>query len=125
MENLMFFYEQAHAQKVTPVAVTVPSLRDDSGQGYSDETSQSGQGLTGAVEQAIALRLMLNQSIKELGHAQQFPVVDWFTATCESPAQALAAEFSNDGLHLNTAGYRKLAELVCSQVLEDLLSKQN
>ena len=124
MENLTFFYKQAHAQEVLPVAVTVPSLRDDSGQGHTYETSQSGQGVTAAVEQAIASRVMLNQSIKELGHTQQFPVVDWFAATCESQFQSLATEFSNDGLHLNTAGYRKLAELVWNQVLGGLLNTQ-
>ena len=121
LDNLMFFYDQAKAQEILPVAVTVPSLRDNSGQDDNDETSQSGQGVTAAVEQAIALRVILNHSIKECGHTQQFPVVDWFTATCESQARALAPEFSNDGLHLNTAGYRKLAELVWNQVLEDLL----
>ena len=125
MENLAFFYEQAQAQEILPIAVTVPSLRDDSGQDHTDEMSQSGQEVTAAVEQAIALRLILNHSIKGLGHTQQFPVVDWFAATCEPQSQALAPEFSNDGLHLNTAGYRKLAELVWNQVLEDLLSKEN
>ncbi|MEC4679725.1 MAG: GDSL-type esterase/lipase family protein [Nitrospirota bacterium] len=124
MDNLTFFYEQAQAQGILPVAVTVPSLRDDSGQDDESETSQSGQGVTAVVERAIALRVMLNQSIKELGHEQQFPVVDWFTDTCESQTQSLAPEFSNDGLHLNTAGYLKLAELVWNQVLEDLLNTQ-
>ncbi len=124
MDNLRVFYERAQAQKILPVAVTVPSLRDDSGQDTTYETNQRGQGVTTAVEQAIALRVKLNQSIKELGHTQQFPVVDWFTETCESQAKALAPEFSNDGLHLNTAGYRKLAELVWKQVLEDRLSTQ-
>jgi lysophospholipase L1-like esterase len=124
LDNLMFFYEHAQAQEILPVAVTIPSLRDDCGQDHKDETSQPGQGVTAAVEQAIGLRVMLNHSIKELGHSRQFPVVDWFTTTCESQAQALAHEFSNDGLHLNTAGYRKLAELVWNQVLEDLLNKQ-
>jgi lysophospholipase L1-like esterase len=123
LDNLRFFYEHVQAQEILPVAVTVPSLRDDSGQDMTFETSQPGQGVTAAVKQAIALRVMLNLSIKELGHTQQFPVVDWFTTTCESQAKALAPEFSNDGLHLNTAGYRKLAELVWNQVLEDLLNK--
>lgn len=122
LDNLTFFYEQAQVQEILPIAVTVPSLRDDSGQDYTDEMSQSGQGVTAAVEQAIALRLILNHSIKDLGHIQQFPVVDWFAATCELQSQALAPEFSNDGLHLNTAGYRKLAGLVWNQVLEELLN---
>jgi len=123
MDNLRVFFERAQAQNILPVAVTVPSLRDDSVQDH-DEVSQPGKGVTATVTQAIALRVRLNQSIKNLGHARQFPVVDWFTATCEPHAQALASDFSNDGLHLNTAGYRKLAELVWKQVLEDRLSTQ-
>jgi len=70
----------------------------------------------------LSLSVCVYQAIKELGHEQQFPVVDWFTDTCESQTQSLAPEFSNDGLHLNTAGYLKLAELVWNQVLEDLLN---
>jgi len=50
-------------------------------------------------------------------------VVDWFAETCDPQTQALAFEYSNDGLHLNTLGYRKLAELIWTQVLEDLLKK--
>lgn len=124
MDNLMFFYEHAHAQGISPVAVTVPSLRDDSGHDDECETGQPGQGVKAEVEQAIALRVILNQSIKKLAHEQQFPVVDWFTATCEPTTQALAPEYSNDGLHLTTAGYVKLATLLWNQVLEDLLTMQ-
>jgi lysophospholipase L1-like esterase len=47
--------------------------------------------------------------------------VDWFGKTCEVGTQALAREYSNDGLHLTEAGYRKLAELIWVQVLEDLV----
>ena len=85
---------------------------------------QTEQGVKAAVERAIALRVILNQSIKTRAHEQQFPVVDLYTATCEPTTQALAPEYSNDGLHLTTAGYVKLAELVWNQVLEDLLNTQ-
>jgi lysophospholipase L1-like esterase len=51
-------------------------------------------------------------------------VVDWFAETCEVSTQALAPEYSNDGLHLNTIGYKKLAELAWKQVLEVLLKKE-
>ena len=124
MGNLTFFYEHAQARGIFPVAVTVPSLRDDSGHDDECETGQVGQGVKAAVERAIALRVILNQSIKKLAHEQKFPVVDLFTATCESTTQALAPEYSNDGLHLTTAGYVKLAKLLWNQVLEDLLTTQ-
>jgi acyl-CoA thioesterase-1 len=124
MENLRFFYEQAQAHGIVPVAVTVPSLRDDAGQDEAFEKTQSLRGITPAVERAIALRVVLNQSIKDLSRERNIPVMDWFAETCEVGTQALAPEYSNDGLHLNTMGYRKLAELVWKEVLEDILKKE-
>jgi lysophospholipase L1-like esterase len=35
---------------------------------------------------------------------------DLFAATIEPETQQLAARYSNDGLHLTTAGYRLVAE---------------
>ena len=121
LENLHFFYEQAQAQDLLPVAVTVPSLRDDAGEIGEDEDGLAVRMLTPAVERAIALRVRLNQSIKDLCQTRHIPVVDWFGETCEVGTQALAREYSNDGLHLTEAGYRKLAELIWVQVLEDLV----
>jgi len=123
LENLIFFYEQAQAHGLLPVAVTVPSLREDTGQIEDDEDGQAFRVHTPAVERAIALRLRLNQSIKDLGQVRHIPVVDWFGETCEVGTQALAREYSNDGLHLTEAGYRKLAELIWVQVLEGLLAR--
>ena len=124
MENLRFFYEQAQAHGILPVAVTVPSLRDDAGLDDEGEEVQVVPFLTPAMEQAITLREILNQSIKDLSRERHIPVVDWFTETCEVGTQVLAAKYSNDGLHLNTMGYRKLAELVWKPVLEDRLKKE-
>jgi acyl-CoA thioesterase-1 len=121
MENLGFFYEQTQAHGILPVAVTVPSLRDDAGEDVVFDKDQSLRRLTPTVERAIGLRVTLNQSIKDLSRERHIPVVDWFAETCEVGTQALASEYSNDGLHLNTTGYRKLAELVWKQVLENLL----
>jgi len=123
IENLAFFYDQVQGHGMLPVAVTIPSLRDDAGQIDEAEHGQTLRGVTPVVKRAIALRLRLNQSIKELGHKRQIPVVDWFAETCEVSTQALAREFSNDGLHLTVPGYRKLAELIWAQVLEDLLKR--
>ena len=125
MENLKFFYEQSQTHGILPVAVTVPSLRDNLELDEVFDKGQSLGGITPAVERAIGLRVVLNQSIKDLGSKKSIPVVDWFTETCENGTQALAAEYSNDGLHLNTIGYKKLAELVWTQVLEDFLKKEN
>ncbi len=124
MENLRFFYEQAQAHGIFPVAVTVPSLRDDIGQDDVFEKGQSLRGITPDVERAIALRVILNKAIKELSFERHFPVVDWFAATCDPKTQELTSKYSNDGLHLTTAGYRKLAEMIWEQVLEDLVKKE-
>jgi len=124
MENLRFFYEQAEAHEILPVAVTVPSLRDDVGQDDEGEECQVLPLITPPVLRAIALREILNQSIKDLSRERHIPVVDWFAETSEVGTQALAPEYSNDGLHLNTRGYKKLAELAWKQVLEDLLRKE-
>ena len=121
--NLRVFYEQAQARGILPVAVTVPSLREDSWQNDEAEEGSSRPGITSAIEQAIALRVILNQSIKDFSRERHFPVVDWFAATCEPKTQVLTSEYSNDGLHLTTAGYRKLAEMIWEQVLGDLLKK--
>ena len=126
MANLSFFYEQALVHGVLPVAVTVPSLRDVVGQDQNDEGKECQvlPLITPMVMHAIASREILNRLIKDLSREQQIPVVDWFAETCEVDTQALAPEYSNDGLHLNTRGYKKLAELVWKQVLEDLLKKE-
>jgi lysophospholipase L1-like esterase len=123
MENLTFLYEQAQAHGILPVAVTVPSLREDCWQNKEAEGEASGSGMALAIEQAIAQRVVLNQLLQDFGVERQFPVVDWFVETCEPKTQALASEYSNDGLHLTTAGYRKLAEMIWTQVLEDRLKK--
>jgi len=124
MENLRFFYEQAQAQGILPVAVTVPSLRGEDWPATEAEGGGSAARLSPAVEQAIARRVLLNQLIKDFGEKKCFPVVDWFAETCEPHTQALASEYSNDGLHLTIAGYHKLAEMVWEQVLKDLLKSQ-
>lgn len=124
MENLSFFFEQAQAHGILPVAVTVPSLQENCWPNEGCEEGQSQSGLSPAVEQAIVQRVMLNQSIKDFGQERHFPVVDWFAETCEPKTQALAPQYSNDGLHLTAIGYRKLAEMIWEQVLEDLLEEK-
>jgi len=57
LDNLRLFYEQAQAQNIFPVAVTVPSLRDEF---EGDHGFPTGQVTTAIVERAIALRVILN-----------------------------------------------------------------
>jgi lysophospholipase L1-like esterase len=96
MRNLTAMYEQATAAGIHVVVVTVPSIR-----GFDDH---------------IPRRLELNRLIADYCAGKRFPCVDLFTATAESGSQRLAAPYSNDGLHLTTAGYELLARLLYEQV---------
>ena len=121
MENLRVFYDQAQANGLFPIAVTVPSLREDSWLTSDGDGGVALSEISPIIEQAIAQRVVLNQSLKDYCGARQIPVIDWFAETCEPQTQALALVYSNDGLHLTNTGYRKLAEMIWSQVLEDWL----
>ena len=105
MRNLLQMYTLARAAGIRPVAVTVPSVR-----------------LAGGVEEArwteelIAQRQSLNRLIGEYCLAQGVACVDLFAATADPSTLQLAAEYSNDGLHLTTEGYRRLATLLHDQV---------
>jgi lysophospholipase L1-like esterase len=47
---------------------------------------------------------------------------DLFAATAEPESQQLASRYSNDGLHLTTAGYRLVAERLYQEVFAAALS---
>lgn len=100
IRHLTAMYEQAAAGGVRPVAVTVPSIR-----GFDDH---------------IARRRELNALIAGRYADRALPCVDLFTATAEPETGRLAREYSNDGLHLATAGYKLLARLLYEQVFKDL-----
>lgn len=100
MRHLTAMYELAAAAGVHPVAVTVPSIR-----GFDDHISR---------------RLELNRLIAGYCTDHALPCVDLFAATAEAETGRLALPYSNDGLHLTTAGYELLARLLCEQVFKDL-----
>lgn len=92
MRNLASMYERCRAAGIMPVGVTVPSIR--------------------GFDALIPARQAVNRLIQEYCRAAPQPVVDLFTATAEPASLRLAERYSNDGLHLTTAGYRLFAELV-------------
>ena len=96
IRHLIAMYTQAAAAGVRPVAVTVPSIR-----GFDDH---------------IARRRELNALIAGQCAARALPCVDLFTATAEPETGRLEKKYSNDGLHLTTAGYELLARLLYEQV---------
>ena len=103
MRHLTAMYEGAAAGSVRPVAVTVPSIR-----GFDDH---------------IARRRELNALITGFCADRAFPCIDLFTATAEPETGRLALPYANDGLHLTTAGYALLAELLYEQVFKRIESR--
>lgn len=108
MKNLLKMYELALAGGIKPVAVTVPSIRVDG--------APAGRDAGTWLDDHIARRQALNRLIREYCASKHVPCVDFFTATAEPETLRLAAPYSNDGLHLTTAGYRLLADLLYEEV---------
>lgn len=115
MRNLVKMYEQTLAAGGVPVPVTVPSLR-------VEDAGNSREGMEW-VAGHLDRRHELNERILDYGRSKGLAAVDLFTATAEPETNLLAREYSNDGLHLTTAGYRLFADLVYRQVLQPALSK--
>jgi lysophospholipase L1-like esterase len=108
IRNLVKMYEQARADRIVPVPVTVPSIR-------VEETGDSREAQLWVGEH-LARRRQLNALILQYADSHQLPRIDLFGATVEPGTQQLAEVYSNDGLHLTTVGYRKFAQLVYEQV---------
>jgi lysophospholipase L1-like esterase len=108
MRNLLKMYELASAAGITPVPVTVPSIRvgDDL---HSEEGRQW-------CAEHLDRRRWLNGLILRYAESKRLAAFDLFTATAEPETQQLAAQYSNDGLHLTTAGYRLLAERLYKEI---------
>lgn len=115
LRNLVTMYEQAHAAGSVPVPVTVPSLRVEGMEGSPDAEAW--------VRGHLDRRRELNGHILHYAADRGLPLIDLFTATAEPGTHLLAHEYSNDGLHLTTAGYRLFAELVWKQILQPVLSQ--
>ena len=108
MRNLLKMYEQARASGIEPVGVTVPSLR-------ATERADGGANEP-LIQDHIVRRLELNHLITAYSRSRDIACVDLFSATADADGRLLARQYSNDGLHLTTAGYRRLAALLFDQV---------
>jgi len=114
MRNLATMYEQTLAMGSVPIPVTVPSIRVEDAPG-----SQAGQEW---ITEHLARRSQLNKLIQDYAGSKGIACVDLFTVTAEPESGQLAAIYSNDGLHLTTAGYRLFAEQV-AHILKPLLAQ--
>ncbi len=108
MRNLLKMYEASRAEGVVPVPVTVPSIRLDLNGGGPDAEA--------FLDRHLAGRDQLNGLIQRYAESKGLACIDLFTATAEQPSRQLAERYSNDGIHLTTAGYRLLASLLFDQV---------
>jgi lysophospholipase L1-like esterase len=107
MRNLLKMFEQALAAGVQPVAVTVPSIRPGA---TLDRASPDMR------ETHLGRRLTLNRLLRDYCARRGLACIDLFTATAEPASLQLAVDYSNDGLHMTTEGYQKLADLLYEEV---------
>ncbi|MBH0201499.1 MAG: hypothetical protein HP496_04145 [Nitrospira sp.] len=114
MGNLITMYEQTLAMGAVPIPVTVPSIRVEDASG-----SREGQEW---VAEHLARRRRLNRLIQEYADSKGLACVDLFAATADPESGQLASIYSNDGIHLSTAGYRLFAEQV-AHILKPLLAQ--
>lgn len=119
MPNLVQIYDRALNRGIRPVAVTVPSIRVG---GRPEETipGTTDSGLLGEERRWLAdhidRRRILNRLIMGYCAGKGLACVDLFADTVEPDTGQLAAHYSNDGLHLTTEGYERLAALLYEQV---------
>ncbi len=117
LRNLLMMYELAAAAGVTPVPVTVPSIRVG-----DDLSSEEGRRW---LAEHLDRRRQLNGLILRSAESKGLAAFDLFAATAEPDTQQLAAQYSNDGLHLTTAGYRLMAERLYQEVFAPLLARRS
>lgn len=113
MRNLTTMYEQTLAMGSVPIPVTVPSIRVEDGPGGTASQEWIGEHLD--------RRSRLNRLIQEYAGSKGLACVDLFEATVDPESGQLAEMYSNDGIHLTTAGYRLFAERV-AHILKPLLA---
>lgn len=106
MRNLVNMYEQALTEHIHPIPVTVPSIRMDIGSGEGQHW----------LDEHILRRKNLNRLIIDYCARKKLVCIDLFSATADPATCRLAEPYSNDGLHLTTEGYRRLADLLYGQV---------
>jgi len=108
MRNLLIMYELATAAGITPVPVTVPSIRVGDDLRSAEERKWFAEHLD--------RRCQLNGLILRYAESKRLVAFDLFAVTVEPESQQLADRYSNDGLHLTTEGYRVFAERLYREV---------
>jgi len=100
VENLAQMTDGALVCGIQPVACTVPSVL--------------------GFDAGIQPRLRLNELVKKRSADRGVACVDLFSATSDS-AGRLREDYSNDGLHLSTAGYKAVADAIFSGAVSGIV----
>jgi len=101
--NLKAMYDKAETGHVQPISCSIPSII-----GFDD---------------LIPPRIELNKLIQEEAEKRTIPFVDLYRATSDPKTSQLLAEYSSDGLHLNTDGYRTIGKVVFKEWLRKVLEE--
>jgi lysophospholipase L1-like esterase len=112
MRNLVKMYELARAAGIAPIPVTVPSVR------APDTVTRDEAAMW--LREHIAKRRVLNGLILSYAKSKNLLCLDLFTGTSDPGSLQLSQEYSNDGLHFTTAGYRRFATLLYEQIFSAL-----
>jgi lysophospholipase L1-like esterase len=99
-KNLKTMIRQALDAGITPVPCAVPSII--------------------GFDQMIVTRQKVNAVIYEFAQEKNLRFADLFTATADEKMR-LAAKYADDGLHLNTDGYKLMAKTIYTQALVPIL----
>lgn len=114
MQNLVTLYERTTAANAIPIPITVPSIRID-GNGHSPDARAF-------LAHHLQRRSVLNQLIIDYARSKRLAYFDLFEETSDPASRMLAADYSNDGLHFSTEGYRRFATQLYQQVIEPNLA---
>ncbi len=100
--NLKQMYTTALEYGIKPIACTVPSIL--------------------GFDSLIPQRMKLNGLIKRHCSERKILCADTFKTTADPQTQRLLEVYSNDGLHLSTEGYKRLAETIFQEAVKKILS---
>jgi acyl-CoA thioesterase-1 len=101
LSNLSKMYRLSLKNQITPIACTVPSVL-----GY---------------DEGISPRIELNRLLQQHCQVTGIRCVDLFSATLDRATARLASQYSSDGLHLNSKGYRKIGAAIYEEALRPIL----
>ncbi|MCZ2156423.1 MAG: GDSL-type esterase/lipase family protein [Bryobacterales bacterium] len=109
--NFQSMFDLADKHRIKVIVATVMPVSDyakDRGERYIQTVRRSPSRIN-------ALNIWLKQEAKR----RNYPVVDYYTALSDSSG-ALRKDFSDDGLHPNSAGYRAIAPLALTAIRNTL-----